>query len=238
MMDKVYKLMIIFLFGIAGGIFADQILWPYFIERPLFYKYRLDQAPIYVNRQDQIYVQENTALQDSFEKVEKAVVAIKGVSNSGKNGSGIVITSDGLILVSNDLVPQNENQSIELYLSGERQDYKIIKRDKEKNLALIKIEKNNMPTVGFADFGSLRFGQRVFCSSALFKNNSIAKMTNEGIIKFYDDKNIETSIIDADILNGSPVFNIKGELVGVSVKDKSGKISAISINIVRDFIGF
>lgn len=233
-MNKVYKILVIFVFGIAGGIFADQILWPYFIERPLFYKYRLDQAPIYINKQDQIYIQENTALQDSFEKIEKTVVAVKGI----KNGLGIVATSDGLILTLNDLVPQSGNQSVELYLSGEKQDYKVIKRDKDKNLALVKIEKNNLATVGFADFGSLRFGQKVFCASAFFSNNLISKMTNEGVIKFYDNKNIQTNIIDSDILNGSPVFNIKGELVGLSIKDKNGKISAIPINIIRDFIGF
>ena len=35
----------VFLTGIVGGLFAKQILWAYFIERPLFLKYNLEQRP-------------------------------------------------------------------------------------------------------------------------------------------------------------------------------------------------
>ena len=37
----------------------------------------------------------------------------------------------------------------------------------ENNLALIKVEEAGLPTVGFAEFGSLRFGQRVFLAGAI-----------------------------------------------------------------------
>ena len=70
-------LLVIFFFGIAGGIFGSQIVWPLFVERPLFYQYRLNQAPTYINETKEIVVQENTALTEAIEKVKKAVVGIQ-----------------------------------------------------------------------------------------------------------------------------------------------------------------
>ena len=61
MTKNALKILIIFIIGTIGGIFADQILWPYFIERPLFYRYRLDQAPIVMNKTEEIIIEEYSA---------------------------------------------------------------------------------------------------------------------------------------------------------------------------------
>lgn len=98
----------------VGGIFADQILWPYFIERPLFYKYRLEQAPVYVNETKEITIQENTALQEAIKKLDKVVVAIRAKTPAGKitEGSGVIVTNDGLILSLNSLIPQGAEVNV------------------------------------------------------------------------------------------------------------------------------
>lgn len=85
-----------------------RFLWPYLIERPLFYKYRLEQSPVYVTERKEVTIEENTALQDAVEKTEKIVVGVKTKLNSGKvlEGSGFIVTADGLIVTLNELVPQ------------------------------------------------------------------------------------------------------------------------------------
>ena len=77
MLKNILTIIALFIIGMGGGIFADQIFWPYIVERPLFFAYRLDQAPVYVTERKEITIQENTALQDAVEKVEKAVVGIQ-----------------------------------------------------------------------------------------------------------------------------------------------------------------
>ena len=110
-MKTLLKILAIFILGIFGGIFADQILWPYFVEKPLFYQYRLEKNPIYVTEKKEIRIQENTALTDAIEKVEKAVIGVRTKTGSGKflAGSGLILTSDGLVVTLADLVPQGSN---------------------------------------------------------------------------------------------------------------------------------
>ena len=238
MSKNIVKIIVIFVFGIFGGIFADQILWPYFIERPLFYKYRLDQAPIVINQTEEIHIEENTALENAVEKVDKSVAGIRIIKSNGKiiEGSGIIVTSDGLIVTLADLVSQQGEVS--LFFDGKSANYKVIKKDTKNNLALIKIEEVNLPTVGFADAGSLRFGQRVFLLGAYFKNGNFTKIVNEGIIKTYDQSSIVTNMTDKAYLEGSALFNVKGELVGLNTIDSENRVFSIPINQIREFIGF
>jgi len=49
---------------------------------------------------------------------------------------------------------------------------------------------------------------------------------------------IQTNIIEDKNLQGSSLFNIEGQLVGLNTIDKEGKITAISIKEIREFIGF
>ena len=76
MLKNILKLVAIFIIGIVGGIFADQILWPYFVEKPLFLKYHLKEVPLNVTEVKQVFIQENTALENAVEKVSKSVVGI------------------------------------------------------------------------------------------------------------------------------------------------------------------
>ena len=166
MTKNIFKIIAVFIVGTVGGIFADQILWPYFIERPLFYEYRLEQQPVYLTEKKEITVQENVALKNAVEKMSKTVVGLKTETSGGKTlkGSGLIIPSDGLMVTLAGLVPQNSNSAF--FWDGELPNYQILKRDLKNNLALVKIEKNNIPTASFADLGKIRLGERVFLLGA------------------------------------------------------------------------
>lgn len=237
MWKNILKIVAIFIIGMVGGIFADQILWPYFIERPLFYKYRLEQAPIYQNITKEITIQENTALQDAVKKVDKVVVAIRAKTATGKitEGSGIVVTSDGLVLTLNTLAPQGAE--LTLFLNGKKYTPKVLQR--KNGLALLKIEESNLATTAFSDFDGITLGERVFLLSVIFgENDAVSKSVNEGIIKTFDENLVQTSIYEETKLQGSPLFDIEGQLVGLNTIDKYGRVSAISIKTIRDFLGF
>ena len=231
--------MSIFVIGTVGGIFADKILWPYFIERPLFYQYRLEQSPVYVTEKKEttLYVQENFALREAIEKVEKVVVGVKTKTKAGETleGSGLVVTSDGLIVTLASLVPQGSE--FYFFIEGQWPAFQILKRDLENNLALIKLEKGGLATCGFADLEKVKVGERVFLIGTDFSTSTPQKIVNEGIIGFFDENSIQTNIFEEQKIQGSPLFNIEGKALGLNMIDETGRVSAIPISTIRTFIG-
>jgi S1-C subfamily serine protease len=237
MAKNLLKILAIFVVGMAGGIFAEEIFWPYFVEKPLFYKYRLEKNPIYVTKREEIYIQENTALKDAISKVEKTVVFIRTKTKAGKTleGSGFILTSDGLIITLAELVP--EGSKISLFIDEEIFSPQVLKRDLDKNLALLKIEKKNLSTTGFFNFEKLKLGERVFLIGRSFENGKVKNFVDEGIIKSFDENKIETNIQPSKEILGTPLFDIEGNLLGINSLTKDGKITSIPITHIRSFFG-
>jgi len=231
MAKNVFKILIVFIIGIVGGIFADQILWPYFIERPLFLKYRLDQAPIYITEEKKIFIQENTALQDAVKKVKEVVVGIRTETNKEVlEGSGLIVTSDGLVVTLSSLLPEGAETA--LYFNGEVIAAEIIKR--ENGFVLLNTDKENLPTVDFAKAEEIRLGQRIFLTGVIFEESKVGRIVDEGIIRYLSGDIIETSISDEEILIGSSLFNIKGEVIGLRSFDEDNSI-IIPVREIEEF---
>lgn len=233
MLRNVFKIIIVFVVGMVGGIFANQIFWPYFVERPLFYQYSLEPRAVYLTEKKEIYIQENVALKEAVEKVEKVVIGVRSETGAGKilEGSGLILTADGLIITLAELVPQGAD--FNFFIEGEEVAYEIIKRDLEKNLVLIRVEKTRLPTAAFADLEKLKLGERVFLVGAVFDGKEIKKAVNEGIVGSFDKNSIETNIFEKTALAGSPLFNIEGRIVGINIVDKDGRVGAIPVSQIR-----
>jgi serine protease Do len=232
MPQTILKLIGVFILGILGGIFGSQILGPYLVEVPFFYLYR-EPPPIYINKTEKIIIQENTALINAIEKVEKAIIGVKAVTKKGRvlEGSGLIMTSDGLAVTLADLVPQGANFSF--YFEGKKLEYQILKRDSKKNLALIKIEENNMPTASFGNFDKTKPGERVFLVGTIFEKEEPKKITNEGIIKYFGDDLIQTNIYEKRAA-GSALFDIEGRVLGLN-QTTDEEVSAIPISKLKEF---
>jgi S1-C subfamily serine protease len=234
-----------FVVGMVGGIFADQIFWPYFIERPLFYQYRLEQSPVYVTEKKEIVVRENTALEMAAEKVKNTIIGVRTKTNTGEvlEGTGLIVTSDGLMVTLAELVPRGSN--FYFYYDGSWLAYQILKRDLKNNLALVKIEKTGLSTVGFANPEEIKPGERVFLVGERFflsgttTSLSASIWVNEGIVSsFGDGELIQTNILEKDNMAGSPLFDIKGKVVGLAIINENGQVSAIPVSTIRQFAGF
>lgn len=237
---KFLRVIFILILGLIGGIFADQVFCPYFIERPLFYKYRLEQAPVYVTEKNEIVVQENTALQDAVDKVKRVIVGVRAETRKGKviEGSGLVITSDGLVVTLASIIPQGE--TLAFFLDGDPVSFQVLKRDSKKDLALVLIapEGKSLPTIAFGDIGKTRLGERVFLVGNVFGENGIEKTVNSGIIKNLYSNFIRTNILEENFIKGSALFNIKGEALGLNTLNSAGEVVAIPIDQIKEFTGF
>ena len=228
------------LLGALGALFFNVFILPYLLTNPYFEKFQFvkdfKSGKIIINPKEQVYIQENTALELAIGKVTKSVVAIQVTTLAGNSysGSGLIVTSDGLIIILAKLVPAGSKFNV--FVNGQSIDFKVQKTDYKKNLVLIKVDKNDLPTVGFADFDKIKLGQRVFLTAfSSIKANDW--LVNEGIVRSFNANAIKTNISEKSIAAGSPLFNISGELVGLNYIDSDGKISAISVNVMRDFLG-
>jgi len=243
MLKNIFKIIAIFILGTVGGIFADQILWPYFVERPLFNQYKLEKSPVYVTERKEVFIQENTALEEAIEKVEKVVIGVRAEKKTGiiLEGSGLIVTADGLLVTLAELVPQGSNFSF--FVEGQPANFQILKRDLKENLALVKVEETNLPTVSFADLEKLKLGERVFLVGVIPPSiesgiTSPGRVVNEGIVKSFNQDFIKTNIFEKNILKGSPLFDIEGKVLGLNNVDLEGKVIAIPISKIKSFAGF
>lgn len=224
--------LLIFIFGMAGGIFSDQILWPYFVIRPLFGQYNLDQPPVYVTEKIETIVRENVALEDAIEKVSKTII---GVRAKTAKGSGLVVTNDGLIITLSSLIPIG--QTFNFYIEEEPKQFQVLKRDAKTELALVKLEADRLLAADFSDVKDLNLGERVFMVSYRHDQQDLNKTVSQGIIKFIGEDRIETDIFKAGNAQGSPVFDITGRLIGLAGNDSSSLVQIIPVSQIKSLIG-
>ena len=235
MKKLILKTIVIFVIGAVGGIFADKVLWSYLVEKPLFEEYNLDDRPVNITKTEKIVIEENTALQEQVDKVSDAVISIKTKTQSGSllQGSGLVLTSDGLIVTLSKVIPRNSTYSF--IINGKEISYQILKRDPESGLALVKLEKDDLSTAEFGENAEL--GERVFLSAKVGVEK-IYTTVNQGIVKAKPNGEIQTNIFEDTMMEGSPLFNIKGQIVGINKKTSSGRVVSIPVSTIREFTGF
>lgn len=187
-----------------------------------------------VNKEDKYYIEENTALVQIVDSVEDSVM---GLESSGRaTGSGLILTSDGLVVTLATNAPASSTPIISI--DGDNSiTYQVLKRDIKNNLALIKVNKGSLTTEGFYDLSQLKIGTRVFVLSQIYSGSDFYPSVNEGIVKSFTSDIIKTNIVDAGAVNGSPVFDISGNTLGLAYKDSVNEINIIPVSKIRTFAG-
>ncbi|OGZ18149.1 MAG: hypothetical protein A2Z78_00010 [Candidatus Nealsonbacteria bacterium RBG_13_36_15] len=236
------RILSILVVGALGGIIFQAFILPYLATKNFFRQFGfvkiLTEKEVNLYPEETVIVQENKALQDIVEKVEKSIIAVRAQSAQGKiiEGSGLVLTNGGDVVTLGSLLPVGYNFSF--FWNGEKVAYEDLEVDKTGSLVKLKIDKRDLPTLPFADLGSVKKGQRVFLVGIIFEGGEAKKIVNEGIIKTFDEELIRTNIFENSSLIGSPLFDIEGKVLGLNIIDKEGKVTAISIKKIREFTGF
>jgi serine protease Do len=158
-------------------------------------------------------------------------------------GSGFIISADGYILTNNHVV--DKATDIKVSLAGGRIfEAKLIGKSPEIDLALIKVEATGLPTVELGDSDALEVGDWVVAIGNPFGLN---QTVTAGIVSAkgrvvgigpYDDL-IQTDAAINPGNSGGPLFNIRGEVVGINtVIIASGQNLgfAIPITLVKEVL--
>lgn len=142
--------------------------------------------------------------------------------NNGHFGSGVIVSSDGLILTNLHVI--KDSKLIKIRLKNDNHTYTgtIIGLDENLDIAILKIDaKRKLPKIKLASSSTLKMGDGVFLIGNPFGfEQTIATgivSTNERYLPH--GKGVRF-IQSNTILNlgdsGSPLFNLKGEVVGIN----------------------
>jgi serine protease Do len=136
-------------------------------------------------------------------------------------GSGFMVSSDGYILTNNHVVDKADEVMVTL-LDKEQFKAKIVGTDPKIDIALIKIDgKKKLPYVALGDSDKLEVGEWVVAIGNPF---ALGHTVTAGIVSAkgriigsgpYDDF-IQTDASINPGNSGGPLFNLKGEVVGIN----------------------
>ncbi|MGB5993682.1 MAG: DegQ family serine endoprotease [Desulfobacterales bacterium] len=159
-------------------------------------------------------------------------------------GSGFIIDKDGYIVTNNHVI-DNADKIVVILKDEKEFEAKIVGRDKNTDLALIKIESNhNLPVLGFGDSDALKVGQWVVAIGNPF---GLEQTVTAGIVSAkgrvigsgpYDDF-IQTDASINPGNSGGPLLNMKGEVIGINtaiIAGGQGIGFAIPVNLAKNVI--
>lgn len=201
----------------------------------------------------------NTLAPSNFVEVSKAVtpavVNVGNINGSGikvGNGSGVIISPDGYIISNNHVV--EGGAAFEITLHNKR-DYnaKLIGTDPNTDLALLKIDAENLTTIDFGNSDQVEVGEWVLAVGNPFNLTSTvtagivsAKARNINIIgeQYSIESFIQTDAVVNPGNSGGALVNAVGELVGINTAILStsrsggydGYSFAVPSNLVRKVI--
>src|ERR1700683_2828423 len=154
-------------------------------------------------------------------------------------GSGFIIRPDGVIMTNAHVVNGASEVTVRL---TDRREYtaKVIGVDTKSDIAVIKIAAKDLPTVKLGDSRQLKVGEWVLAIGAPFglENSATAGIVSakgrpldSGYVPF-----IQTDVPINPGNSGGPLFNMRGEVVGINsqIYSRSGGYMGVSFSIPID----
>ncbi len=155
-------------------------------------------------------------------------------------GSGFIISADGHILTNTHVVEAAEEITVRLTDKREFRA-KVVGTDKRTDVAVLKIEATALPVVKIGDPAALRVGEWVVAIGSPFGfDNTVTagivsakgrSLPQENFVPF-----IQTDVAINPGNSGGPLFNMRGEVVGINsmIFSRTGGFMGVSFAIPID----
>jgi serine protease Do len=155
-------------------------------------------------------------------------------------GSGFIVSSDGYILTNAHVVRGADEVEVKL-IDKRKFSAKVVGADSRTDVAVIRITASDLPTVELGDPNALRVGEAVAAIGSPFGfENSVTagivsakgrSLPSESYVPY-----IQTDVAINPGNSGGPLFNMKGEVVGINsqIYSRSGGYQGVSFAIPID----
>ena len=166
-----------------------------------------------------------------------AVVAVNAVYQTANGygesaGSGFVLSADGYVVTNYHVIEGSEQVSVTLH-NGDTLEAQVVGFESTNDVALLKVEAANLPCVKLGSSDALTVGDMVVAIG-----NPLGELTSTLTVGYISAKD---RIVDTDgtVINmlqtdaainsgnsGGPLFNLSGEVVGITTAKYSGNSSS------------
>ncbi|GAA0117195.1 S1C family serine protease [Clostridium senegalense] len=222
---KITNMIIYILIASLSGAITSKMVFDYKFENFMNENSLNEEALISPDKKQ--------ALQELADMLAKSVVSISKVSsdeNSEINsGAGTIISSDGYIVTNQHIINKADDIKVKLY-DNKVYYADVIGVDAVLDLAVIKISAEGLTPIAFGDFSKVNNGDEVIAMgnpiATSFKGNysfGDIKNANQRVSVMDRQTNkpigytaIKSSTIISVEDSGSPLCNLKGELIGIN----------------------
>jgi serine protease Do len=158
-------------------------------------------------------------------------------------GSGVIVSSDGYIITNSHVVKDADEIKVTL---ADKKEFtgKVIGSDPKTEIAVVKIDAKNLPTVFWGNSDKLQVGEVVLAVGNPYGLNQTVTMgivsalgrANVGIADYEDFIQTDAAINPGN--SGGALVNIKGELVGINtaIYSTSGGYQGIGFAIPSNMV--
>ncbi|MEM8487715.1 MAG: Do family serine endopeptidase [Bacteroidota bacterium] len=163
-------------------------------------------------------------------------------------GSGVIARSDGYIITNNHVITGADELEVRLY-DGKFYDAEIIGTDPLSDLAVIKIDADNLPAISYGENDKIRVGQWVMAVGSPLSAD-LGNTVTVGIVSALGrtsdqirNLNAFASFIQTDAAinpgnSGGPLVDLRGRLIGINsaIYSRSGGYQGIGFAIPVDLV--
>ena len=162
-----------------------------------------------------------------------AVVAISSSSKRGSSsGSGFVLTEDGYVITNCHVVDGAQTVTV-ITLDGKEYEAKVKGYDQGNDIAVLKVDAHGLQTVTLGRSSDLIIGDMVVAIG-----NPLGELTSTQTVGYVSGKDRDVAT-DGSLINmlqtdaainpgnsGGPLFNMRGEVIGITTAKYSGMTSS------------
>ncbi len=143
-------------------------------------------------------------------------------------GSGVIVSKDGYVLTNNHVIDGADDISV-ILPGGRKYEAELIGTDAGTDVAVLKIDGENLPALPFGNSAVLEVGEWVVAIGSPF---GLSQTVTRGIVSAKDRSNQLGTVRYADFIqtdapinrgnSGGALINIRGELIGINTAIVTG----------------
>jgi serine protease Do len=158
-------------------------------------------------------------------------------------GSGVIISADGYIATNNHVV-QGADEVIVALDDGRELKAKVVGRDPQTDIAVIKVDAKNLPAVTFADSNKIEVGDRVLAIGNPFGIGETvttgivsAKSRRPGLGLDYEDF-VQTDAAINPGNSGGALVDVEGRLIGINtaILSRNGGFQGVGLAVPANLV--
>jgi serine protease Do len=180
----------------------------------------------------------SAALTEIFDAVQPSIVQVRTEGRGA--GTGTMWYEDGRIITNNHVVPDDRATIEVLLFDGRTLNAKVLDRNPRLDLAILKVNADNLKSLSTSDSSRLRIGEWVFAIGHPWGQRWVV---TAGVVSSISSvklsENLTTQYIKSDVRlapgnSGGPLLDADGKVVGINAMIFGGDLSvAIPSNVVN-----